>query len=375
VSRNKGHFDPQGVLVPALWATEPEIFALGDVLREMGTGIIQSGGGRAAELENRLMSRLSQATGRQVVYNNLGQTARNPDEWKDLMSIVEETSSAGIRAYPLCTPNSTHQRFTMRNCQLFRGIPTWQGILMADDQAKLKAYSDPEVRRKLTAEAVDWSVEIAQANMARNWYDYLWVDEPVLEKNHGLKGKTIGEIARERGKGIIDAFLDLVVEENLDTGFKHGNNNVDREAVAQILNYPNAIVGLSDGGAHVQFQGGYGYSTHLLGYWVREQQIMSLEQAVRRLTFESATTFGIYDRGLLHPGMAADITIFDPDTVSPTNEEVVHDFPKGAWRIRTLAEGIKCTIVNGEVLIEDGEHTGALPGKVMRNALYHANQG
>ncbi|MEE9147680.1 MAG: amidohydrolase family protein, partial [Candidatus Tectomicrobia bacterium] len=113
VSKNKGHTDPQGVLVPAVWAPEEEIFALGNVLRDMGTGIIQGGGGRAAELENRLMSRLSQATGRQVVYNNLGQNFRRPDEWKELMAIIDETSEAGIRAYPLCSPNFSGSSFTM----------------------------------------------------------------------------------------------------------------------------------------------------------------------------------------------------------------------------------------------------------------------
>ena len=94
---------------------------------------------------------------------------------------------------------------------------------------------------------------------------------------------------------------------------------------------------------------------------------MSLEHAVRRLTFESASTFGIYDRGLLRPGMAADITIFDADTVKPLPQDVVHDFPAGGWRIRELAEGIHYTIVNGHVLLEDGHHTGALPGRVLRN--------
>ena len=373
ISRNRGHFDPQGVLIPAVWATEEEIFALGDVLRELGTGIIQSGGGRAAEINNRLMSRLSQATGRQVVYNNLGQTARRPNEWKELMAIVDETSRAGIRAYPLCTPNSTTQRFTMRNCQQFRSISSWHPILLASDEEKMRAYGDPEVRKKLHAEAVEWSIDIPDANIARTWYDYMWVDEPVLAKNQGLKGKTISEVAREQGKGIIDAFLDLVVEENLDTAFIYGENNVDKEAVTEILNYSSAIVGLSDGGAHVQFHGGYGYSTRLLGYWVREQEIMSLENAVRRLSFESAAAFGIFDRGLLRPGMAADITIFDPETVRTLSDDVVQDFPAGGWRIRELAEGVKCTIVNGEVLIEDGMHTGALPGRVMRNALYHAS--
>src|SRR4029077_14841658 len=108
---------------------------------------------------------------------------------------------------------------------------------------------------------------------------------------------------------------------------------LDIEINSKILNYPNAYIGLSDGGAHVQFKGGYGYSSVLLGYWVREQGIMSLEQAVRRLTFENASVFGIYDRGLLRPGLAADIVIFDPDTINPMPPEVVHDFPAGAWRM------------------------------------------
>jgi len=138
------------------------------------------------------------------------------------------------------------------------------------------------------------------------------------------------------------------IEEHLDTEWLHGENNVDEAAVAQILNYPNAIIGLSDGGAHVQFQSGFGFSTRLLSEWVRDKQIMSLETAVRRLTFESASTFGLHDRGLLRPGMVADIVIFDPDTVKPLPLEVVHDFPTGAKRIKEPAQGIHMTIVNGQ---------------------------
>ncbi|MGH7111343.1 MAG: amidohydrolase family protein, partial [Stellaceae bacterium] len=202
---------------------------------------------------------------------------------------------------------------------------------------------------------------------------YMWIETPALPKNQGLKGKTIGQIAREQNKRIIDAFLDLVVEEKLETGFMQAENNVDDVAMAKILTYPNAIVGLSDGGAHVQFHGGYGYSTRLLSEWVRDKRIMTLEHAVRRLTFDSASAFGLYDRGLLHPGMAADIVIFDPDTVRPLPEVVVHDFPAGGWRIKEPAEGILATIVNGEVLIEDGKHTGALPGRVLRNTYRQAH--
>ena len=183
----------------------------------------------------------------------------------------------------------------------------------------------------------------------------------------------IGQIAKEQKKGIIDAFLDLAVEEHLDTELLHGENNVDEAAVAQILTYPNAIIGLSDGGAHVQFHGGYGYSTRLLSEWVREKQVMTLEHAVRRLTFDSASALGLYDRGLLRPGMAADIVIFDPETVRPLPESVVHDFPAGGWRVKEPAAGIMATIVNGEVLMENGKHTGALPGRVLRNTYYRAN--
>src|SRR6202035_793709 len=148
---------------------------------------------------------------------------------------------------------------------------------------------------------------------------------------------------------------------------------VDEAAVAQILTYPNAIIGLSDGGAHVQFQSGYGFSTRLLSEWVRDKQVMSLETAVRRLTFESASIFGLYDRGLLRPGMVADIVIFDPNTVKPLPLEVLHDFPTGAKRIKEPAQGIVATIVNGQILLEDGKHTGALPGRVLRNSYYQAN--
>jgi N-acyl-D-aspartate/D-glutamate deacylase len=374
VSRNQGHYDPQGVHIPALWADEKEIFALGDVLRELGVGIIQCGGGNGAEVKNGLMSRLSEATGRTVVYNNLLQNMRRPNEWKEQMALIDATTAKGVRAFPMCTPNRIVDHFTMRNCQEFRGLPTWHPILLASDEEKLRAYSDPEIRKKLHAEAVEFKVDTPPPGICRTWWDYMEVQTAALPKNKQFEGKTVGQMAQMQGKGIIDAFLDLVVEENLDTEFLHGEINVDEAAMAQILTYPNAIIGLSDGGAHVQFQSGFGFSTRLLAEWVREKGVLTLEQAVRRLTFDSASIFGLYDRGLLRPGMAADITIFDPDTVRPLPLEVVHDFPTGAKRIKEPAEGIIATVVSGEVLMEGGKHTGALPGRVLRNTYYHANR-
>jgi N-acyl-D-aspartate/D-glutamate deacylase len=365
ITRNMNHFDIAGTRIPAACAPESELFALADVLREVGTGIIQCGGGTNPELKDKLLSRISQACGRPVMYNTLLEQARQPGRWRTHLSHVEETARQGIRAIPLCNPGSIINKFTMKNCQVFRSMPTWLPILQGPDDEKLRAYRDPETRAKLRAE-VDAPLG-PDSTFSKRW-DLMIVDEPKLPKNRDLRGRHIAEIAEKQGKHPVDAFLDLAVEESLETVFSLGEINMDTEAVAQILGSPYAVVGLSDGGAHVQFHSNVSNPTRLLGYWVREKQIMSLEHAVRRLTFDSATAFGIYDRGLLQPGMAADLVVFDPDTVRPVPEDVVHDFPNDGWRMRELAEGIHYTVVNGEVLMEKGTHTGAHPGRVLKNA-------
>jgi N-acyl-D-aspartate/D-glutamate deacylase len=282
---------------------------------------------------------------------------------------VEATARQGIRAIPLCNPGSVVNRFTMRNCQVFRGMPTWLPILQAPDEDKLAAYRDPGIRAKLRAE-----VEAPlgpDSTFSKRW-DLMILEEPALAKNRALRGQHVADLARAQGRHPLDAFLDLSVEENLDTVWSLGEINMDTEAVAQILGSPYAVVGLSDGGAHVQFHSNVSNPTRLLGYWVREKGIMSLELAVRRLTFDSASAFGIYDRGLVQPGMAADLVVFDPETIRPVPEDVVHDFPANGWRMRELAEGIHFTVVNGDVLMEKGTHTGAYPGRVLHNARYQA---
>jgi N-acyl-D-aspartate/D-glutamate deacylase len=365
ITRNMNHFDIAGKRIPAACAPEEELFALADVLREAGTGVIQCGGGTNPELKDGLLSRISQACGRRVMYNTLQEQARQPGRWKKHLERVEETARQGIQAIPLVNPGSVVNKFTMRNCQVFRSMPTWLPILQGPDDAKLVAYRDPAVRDKLRVE-VDAPIT-PDSTFSKRW-DLMTVEEPKLAKNRGLAGRSVAAIAQERGKHPMDAFLDLAVEEGLDTVFSLGEINMDTEAVAQILGSPHAVVGLSDGGAHVQFHSNVSNPTRLLGYWVREKHIMSLEHAIRRLTFDSATAFGIYDRGLLQPGMAADLVVLDPDTVRPIAEDKVHDFPANGWRMRELAEGIHYTVVNGEVLLEKGTHTGSLPGRVLHNA-------
>jgi N-acyl-D-aspartate/D-glutamate deacylase len=370
ITRNRNHFDLEGRRISAACAPEDELFAVTDVLRQVGTGVIQCGGGANPEIDNRLMSRLSAACGRRLMYNTILQSARSPERWKQHLAIVEETCKAGNRALPLCSPKPIKQRFTMRNCQVFRGMLHWHPILIAPDDEKLQSYRDAGVREKLRADLE--APPGPNAVFSKRW-DLMVVDEPKLPKNQALKGKNMAQIAAQQGKDVLDAFLDLAVEENLDTVFVLGEINVDPDAVRTLLTSPYTVVGLSDGGAHVQFDSGVGYSTTLLGYWVREQQIMSLEEAIRQLTFVSASAFGIYDRGLIRPGLAADLTIFDADAVQPLPEDVVHDFPNNGWRLRERAQGIAYTVVNGQVLMEQGEHSGALPGRVLRNALVSAS--
>ena len=179
VSRNQGHFDPQGVHIPAIWADEKEIFALGDVLRELGTGLIQSGGGNGAEMKDALMSRLSEATGRTVVYNNLGQTMRRPGQWQKQMAQVDATTAKGIRAFPMCTPNRITDYFTMRNTQTFRGLPVWHPICLSSPEEMLKSYADPEVRKKLHEEAVEFKGGPA-IGICSTWWDYMVLQTAVL---------------------------------------------------------------------------------------------------------------------------------------------------------------------------------------------------
>jgi N-acyl-D-aspartate/D-glutamate deacylase len=367
ITRNMNHFDIAGQRIPAACAPESELFALADVLREAGTGVIQCGGGTNPEMKDRLLSRISQACGRPVMYNTLLEQARQPGRWKKHLAHVEQVVSEGLRAIPLCNPGSIIQKFTMKNCQVFRSMPTWLPILQGPDEQKLIAYRDAATREKLRAE-VDAPLN-PDSTFSKRW-DMMVVEEVKLAKNRGLRGKHLAEIGQAQGKHPVDVLLDLALEENLETVFTLGEINMDTEAVAQILSSPYAVVGLSDGGAHVQFHSNVSNPTRLLGYWVREKKIMSLELAVRRLTFDSASAFGIYDRGLVQPGMAADLVVFDPDTVKPVTEDVVHDFPSDGWRMRELAEGIHYTVVNGEVLLEKGTHTGNLPGRVIKNARH-----
>jgi N-acyl-D-aspartate/D-glutamate deacylase len=359
--RNMRHFDWNGRLAPTNHAADSEIFAIAGVPDEVGRGVIQFGGDR------KLGAQVAKTTRCPVFYGNITQQTVAPDRWRKQLEETESLMRQGHRAYQFVMPRPGDLRYTLKTAQHFDAMPTWKNVMLLPLEMRKEAFRNPDTRAKLHKEAVETPMDTSRAgDFTRRW-DLQFVFKVALAKNQHLKGKSVAEIAREQNKDVLDAFLDLALEENLETEFERHEVNRDEAAMKALLTSPYTIIGQSDGGAHVVFRTDYSYSTYLLSHWVREKQIMSLEDAIRKLTFVSASLFGLYDRGLVRPGMAGDLMVFDPMTIGPLEPGEAHDLPSGARRRKQLAKGIEFTVVNGQVLIERGEHTGAYPGKVARS--------
>jgi N-acyl-D-aspartate/D-glutamate deacylase len=178
--------------------------------------------------------------------------------------------------------------------------------------------------------------------------------------------RSVAEVAAQRGVDPVEAMIDLALEKDLHRFFLQPIANEDQEAALVLMKHPRTVVTFSDSGAHVSQIMDASLQTYLLSHWVRTKQAFTLEEAVRMLSFEPASQWGFADRGLIREGMAADLVVFDPDTVGPEMPEVVHDLPAGARRLVQRARGITATVVNGEILLRDGKPTGALPGQLLR---------
>ena len=359
--RNMRHFDWDGRLAPTNLAADAEIFAVAGVIDEVGRGVIQFGGDR------KLGAQVARTSRCPVFYGNITQQAVAPDRWREQLAEAENMMRQGHRSYQFVMPRPGDLRYTLKTAQHFDALPTWKNVMLLPLEKRKEVFRDPEVRAKLHVEAVETPRDPNRVGEFTRRWDLQFVFRPALPKNQHLKGKSVAEIAREQGRDVLDVFLDLSLEEDLETEFERREVNSDEAAMTALLTSPYTVIGQSDGGAHVVFRTDYSYSTYLLSHWVREKGIMSLEDAIRKLTFVPASLFGLFDRGLVRPGMAADLMVFDPATVGPLEPGEAHDLPGGARRRKQLAQGIEWTVVNGQVLIEKGEHTGVYPGKVARN--------
>jgi N-acyl-D-aspartate/D-glutamate deacylase len=180
-------------------------------------------------------------------------------------------------------------------------------------------------------------------------------------------GKSIKEIAEAEGKQPVDVYLDLAIADDLQTRFQSAIFNFDAAGIERLVTDDRLLIGLSDGGAHVDVICDVGYATALLDIWVRQRQALTLEKAVHKLTAVPATLFGIPHRGVLAEGKVADLVLFDPDTVAAKPPEYAYDFPRGGRRLISKADGVAATFVAGTPVYEHGVHTGALPGRVLRS--------
>jgi N-acyl-D-aspartate/D-glutamate deacylase len=355
--RNLTHADLLGRPVPGIVAPVDEIYAIAAGLRGLAQGMLQCGAAYPLEIRDGFCTRMSEVSGRPVVYNQIAFSSQAPDRWRSHLAQVEAGIRQGHRVYPVVNPRPAETRFTLRNYQGFDRLECWRPFINADTEQRVAVLRDPVLGARVRAEA--------DAAKLLRW-DGVLVGRTVLEQNRDLRGKSIAAIATQHERDPWSVFLDLAFEEELNTTFINRQNS-DEAVTGTLLQSPYTLIGLSDAGAHVAFEAGYGYGTTVLGHWVRERQVLTLEEAVRKLTFMQASMFGITNRGLLWPGFAADVVVFDPDTVEALEPEEVHDLPGGRTRLGLEARGIDFTIVNGQVLLEAGQHTGAYPGSVVRS--------
>jgi N-acyl-D-aspartate/D-glutamate deacylase len=224
---------------------------------------------------------------------------------------------------------------------------------------------DPDQRRRLVeaSDARDSRRHIGTEARPAD-YDWLFVFDTVQGPH-----RTVAQVARERGQHPVETMIDLALEKDLERFFLQPLANEDQNYALELMRHPRTVTTFSDSGAHVSQLMDSSLQSHLLSHWVREKQAFTLEQAVRMLTLVPATLWGFADRGLVREGMAADLVVFDPDTVGAEMPEVVDDLPAGARRLVQRARGIAATVVNGEVLLRGGQHTGALPGRLLRGPL------
>ncbi len=366
-NQNRRHMREDGRPIPSRLATDEEIVELASVLGELNCGSMQISRGtlgtaRPVEEDIDFFRRLASTSGRPVIWQSIAHRWNAPELWRKLLDLAQHSLASGAASYPLTNARLFNGRFTLKNAQTFDDLPSWKQVMFAPVEQRGKLFSDAERRRKLRFEAVE---DTRPTTFSRRW-DQIFLIKAAQPKNHQLEGKSIEAIAQSLNKDVIDTFLDIAVEENLETLFQNSGSR-DEEATAEILRSPITLVGQSDAGAHLIYHAGYGYATRFLGYWVREKAVMPLEEAIRKLTFMVALVFGLHDRGLIRPGMAADLVLFDPQTIRECEPEMVNDLPGGEKRLIQRAIGVKTTMVNGAILVQDGEHTGAFPGRVLKN--------
>jgi len=370
-SRANAHQTPDSRPVASRLANWDEVRSLVGVMGDLKAGVFeiaQEDVPTPDKLHN-FLGRLKALALETSVPTTFGvvQFRKMPNMWRAFYECVDDTIAAGGKMLVQGTSRWISTLLSFESTLPFDNTPVWSDMRklpLAEQEAALR---NPEMRAKLMEAARDYmkvrhSVVGAEARPPD--FDYLFVlDKPLPPY------RSIAQIARESGKDPLDVMIDLSLEKHLKQFFIQPIVNEDQDVVLAMMRHPRSVVTFSDSGAHVSQIMDSSIQTHLLGHWVRERQALTLEQAIRKITYDLASFWGLQGRGLLREGNFADVVIFDPEKISPQMPTVAYDLPSGARRLKQKSDGIKATIVNGEVLLRNNEHTGALPGRLLRGPL------
>jgi len=371
-SRSPAHETLDGRPVASRAASWDEVRRLVSVMGDLNAGLFELAGegvdrapGDPSLREYHVRLRdLAVETGRPVTFGVFSRR-EVPDIWRAYLALLEETAAAGGRMFAQVHSRSLSALLSFKTQLPFDRLPVWKelrALPLAEQQRRLR---DPDLRRRLVEASGARDSRRPVGTEARPAdYDWLRVFDTV-EGPH----RTVAEVARERGQHPAETMIDLALEKDLDLFFLQPVANEDQDAALELMRHPRCVTTFSDSGAHVSQLMDSSLQTHLLSHWVRTKRAFTLEQAVRMITLVPATLWGFADRGLIREGMAADLMVFDPDTIAAEMPEVVDDLPAGARRLIQRTRGIAATVVNGEVLLRDGKHTGALPGRLLRGPL------
>jgi N-acyl-D-aspartate/D-glutamate deacylase len=356
------HAGTKGEPVPSRLAANEERVALGRAMGEYNRGIseiLPPSITQPDEADRQHLIDVAQTSGRPVFFLVFDAQSRS---W------VEAATQQGARLVALLRAIPFNPRFTLRKTTFFSNLDVWDVMMARPVEARLTTMADPDRRPELREAAMQRQRRRPGVPGRFIPWGSLVVSKVVLARNRPLEGRRLTQLAEETGKHVADVMLDLAVEEKLETEFQLQSRPPENDAaLADYVRSGHALPSQSDAGAHLNTN--YctaGESSWVLGEWVRERGLLSLEDAIRRYTFQPARIMGLSDRGLVREGLTADLMVFDLARIGVKDDEVSRDGPGGTPRRVQGAEGVSHVIVNGKVVLDHGHHTGAFPGRVLR---------
>ncbi|MGD0392618.1 MAG: amidohydrolase family protein [Acidimicrobiales bacterium] len=366
-SRTEHHETSDNRPVASRLASWEEVVRLVGVMRTLGTGIFEGAdAGMSApdpEVRRAALDRMKRLGSDSRVPMTFGMVATRSSGY--LLDFLDDAAADGARMIAQTHCRGISVLLSLKTRLPFDLLPEWHDLRALTVGEQVLILGDDERRRPYVDAAVNadyghWTGVGAQARPPD--FDGIRVYE------HGLPpNPTVADVARARGVHPAEAMIDLCVASGGDQLFIQPSRYPQDEGVLlRALRHPRAVMTFSDSGAHLSQIADSSIHTHLLGYWVRDRQEFTLEEAVRMITLAPATAWGFADRGLVRAGMVADINVFDPDKVGPAVPELVDDLPAGGRRLEQRSQGFLATLVNGQVTIRDGEPTGATPGRLLR---------